>query len=388
MDLNRILVVSLVLITGIFLTTAGSFAGKPEKPDKCSPWPECKDDGGDPPPPPVESCADASGIFPSFAYTTRINDGKRGSHSGTNVHLANSDGTCSIIIYTQNDRERLVPNYRQIGNHGRIVWSQSGLGNEVLGRRHPDGGKAVVQMLDFSLDNGALDGEASLSTVYMYQGSNANGGGEPELSSDGSVVFFGQHERLENGEEPASLYSIDLSNCTSLCSADLIIPPGAGGQADIAINRNGQRDRIYRTSSGGGFGITFIEATDTGYSDLRTVVLPEELGTSKITKIAVGNWDYDMDGSAEEVIAIALNYIQNTIYIIDVSDCAAADGSSQPTCLASGESTILRTGIEGAKASFIGEDLLVANGDNVEFLDTDSETPTFLLQGDSPDSAE
>jgi hypothetical protein len=388
MNILRLSTLSLAVTLGVLALAYAnpSFAGK--KCDQDPTHPSCGDDGGDPPPPPVESCAGASGVFPSFAYTTYIYDGKKGSQSGTNLHLANSDGSCSIIIYTQNDRERLVPNYRQIGNHGRIVWSQSGLGNEVLGRRHPDGGKAVVQMLDFSLDNGALDGEASLSTVYMYQGSNANGGGEPELSSDGSVVFFGQHERLENGEEPASLYSIDLSICTSLCSADLIIPPGAGGQADIAINRNGQRDRIYRTSSGGGFGITFIEATDTGYSDLRTVVLPEELGTSKITKISVGNWDHDMDGTAEEVIAIALNYVLNTIYIIDVSDCETADGSPQQSCLASGESTIVRTGIVGARPSFLGEDLLLGNGDNVEFLDTDSLDTTFLLQGDSPDSAE
>jgi hypothetical protein len=222
----------------------------------------------------------------------------------------------------------------------------------------------------------------------MYPGSNPSAGGEPELSADGSVVFFGQAERLENGEEPASLYSIDLSNCTSLCSAELILPPGTGGQSDIAINPSSQRERIYRASSGGGFGITFIEATETGYSDIRTVVLPEELVTSKITKISVGNWDYDTDGTAEEVIAIALNYILNTITIIDVSDCDAADGSPQQTCLASGESTILRMEIEGARASFLGEDLLLGNGDNVEFLDTDSLDTTFLLQGDSPDSAD
>ena len=243
-------------------------------------------------------------------------------------------------------------------------------------------------MLDFSLDNGALDGESSVSTVYMYPGSNPNGMGQAELSSDGSVVFFGQHERLENGEEPASLYSVDLSNCTSLCSAELIIPPGLGGQAEMAINPSGQRERIYRTSSGGGRGVTFIEATETGYSDIRTVVLPEELGTSKITSISVGNWDHNSDGTANEVIAIALNYVLNTIYVIDVSACAASDGSSQLSCLATGESSILRTGIEGGRTSFQGEDLLLGNGDNVEFLDTDSLTTTILLQGEWPDSAE
>ena len=134
--------------------------------------------------------------------------------------------------------------------------------------------------------------------------------GQAELSSDGSVVFFGQHETLENGESLASLYSVDLSICTSLCSAKLIIP--LGGQAEMAINPSGQRERIYRTSSGGGRGVTFIEATETGYSDIRTVVLPEELGRSKITSISVGNWYHNSDVTANEVIAIALNYILST----------------------------------------------------------------------------
>ena len=43
MNLNRIIVMLVVLITGIFVASTGSFAGKPPK---CSPWPECKDDTG------------------------------------------------------------------------------------------------------------------------------------------------------------------------------------------------------------------------------------------------------------------------------------------------------------------------------------------------------
>ena len=383
MNLNRLIVVMVVLITGIFVVSTSSFAGKPPK---CSPWPSCKDDGGDPPPPPPAESCDVESGFPSFAYTTRINDGKRGTWSGTNVHLANSDGSCSIIIYTHPYRSLIIPSYRQFGDTGRIVWTQSG--EDDLGRRHPDDGKAVVKLLDFTLDNGALDGTPSPLTVYMYPGSYPNGMGQAELSSDGSVVFFKQSELLENGESPASLYSVDLSNCTSLCSAELIVPPGLNRFGHIAINPNGQRERIYIASSGGGFGVTFIEATETGYSNIRTVVLPEELGTSKITNITVGNWDHNSDGTADEVIAIALNYILNTIYIIDVSGCVTADGSSQQSCLASGESFILRSGIEGGSASFIGEDLLLGNGDNVEFLDTDSLTTTILLQGEWPDSAE
>ena len=84
MDLNRIIVVLVVLITGIFFAAAGSFA---EKPDKCSPWPACNDDS-DPPSPPPE-CDDPS---PSFAYIKR--GGKQSADKTT--YLASVDG-CNHI---------------------------------------------------------------------------------------------------------------------------------------------------------------------------------------------------------------------------------------------------------------------------------------------------
>jgi hypothetical protein len=45
----------------------------------------------------------------------------------------------------------------------RIVCTQPGEDN--LGRRYPDGGNAVVKMLGISLNNDALAGTPSFSTV-------------------------------------------------------------------------------------------------------------------------------------------------------------------------------------------------------------------------------
>ena len=59
------------LIASVFLIVAfaamGSYSPDAESapPDRCSPWPECKDGGEDPPPPPPAACVD---VFPDFVY--------------------------------------------------------------------------------------------------------------------------------------------------------------------------------------------------------------------------------------------------------------------------------------------------------------------------------
>jgi hypothetical protein len=80
MNLNKTLVVSAMLITGIFVAAAGSYAGKPVK---CSPWPECQDDSDPPPPPPPSECNDPS---PSFIYL------KPGWNNTDETYLSSADG--------------------------------------------------------------------------------------------------------------------------------------------------------------------------------------------------------------------------------------------------------------------------------------------------------
>lgn len=78
MNLNRIIVVLVVLITGIFVATAGSFAAKGGK------------GGGKPPPPPPAECNDPS---PSFVY---VKEGGRKSPDVT--YIASADGCISEPI--------------------------------------------------------------------------------------------------------------------------------------------------------------------------------------------------------------------------------------------------------------------------------------------------
>lgn len=130
MNLNKIVVVLVLLIAGVFVAATESIAGKP---DRCSPWPECKDDGGDPPPPPPPTgCTD---IFPGFVYTQEATRKEPGE-----IHLASSDGCRNELVI-------VGPSYAQMHMtadrlNGVIVWVEDP-GNVY---------QAIVRRLDFAVD--------------------------------------------------------------------------------------------------------------------------------------------------------------------------------------------------------------------------------------------
>lgn len=355
------------------------------KPDKCSPWPECRDDGEPPPPPPVESCANATGVFPSFAYSRNIYEGKHGTLSGHDLYIANSDGDCSIRIHTNEATDWLDVSYRQNGSQGLIVWKQSE--ETGLGRRDPDKGKPVVKMLAITVANGALI-NSSVSTAYMHPIGNSVSINDAELSPDGDTIFYSFEESDGAGGWVNSIHSIDVSGCTSECSSQLIVGQIIGGVSGLSMNSSGQR--LYFSVSDG-VGIGFVEVANSSYSDIRIIASESDLGGNPAGDTSVGNWDFDGDGSASEVLAVGLD----TVFaadILDVTNCVTTTPPSGSSCLASRESTILRSGISGSpwSLSFHGEDLLVLDLDAgvIELVDTDSLARTPLLQGTFPDSAE
>lgn len=115
----------LILITGVFLASTGSFAGKA---DKCSPWPECKDDGGEPP----TGCTD---IFPAFSY---VQPGTRRIPEET--RLASSEGcrTEPVLVPGQSTTMHMTANRKA----GVFVWAEE-TGNS---------GQYIVRRLDYTVD--------------------------------------------------------------------------------------------------------------------------------------------------------------------------------------------------------------------------------------------
>ncbi|VUX55289.1 exported protein of unknown function [uncultured Woeseiaceae bacterium] len=131
MNLNRIIVILAVLVAGALVASTSSFAGKPDKP--CSPWPACKNDGGDPPPPPPPTgCTDT---FPGFLYqveaTRKLPAELRiaSTDACRTEHVVFSSGLRAAAFHMTLDRSA-----------GVIVWSED----------HDN--QYIVRRLDFTVD--------------------------------------------------------------------------------------------------------------------------------------------------------------------------------------------------------------------------------------------
>ena len=111
--------------------------------------PHCEDE----PPPPPESCADAEGEFPAFAFARSVHDGRRGTWSGNDIVLADSTGTCEVTIFSLDFRANTDLKFRLNGNQGRIVWTQYTLEN--LERRETRRGP-VLKLLTFDVNAGEI----------------------------------------------------------------------------------------------------------------------------------------------------------------------------------------------------------------------------------------
>jgi hypothetical protein len=191
MSLNRLIVVLAVLITGIFFVATESFAGKP---GKCSPWPECKDDGGEPPPPPPTGCTDA---FPGFLYEVEAT-----RKLPAELHLASTEGCRTeqiailpdlrhgIAFHMTSDRSKGVVVWREdIGNNNQIIvrrldFTVDGLGDLILGdpvtilplvdEEAPQGDWLGYSSLDIS-------GDATHDSLYLATKRNRTFG--PDINS-------------------------------------------------------------------------------------------------------------------------------------------------------------------------------------------------------------
>src|SRR5262245_26665538 len=79
--------------------------------------------------PPPGSCAGAPGVFPAFKYekaTYRLDRKGRRIFDGWDVYLANSTGSCSVLILFKHGGQ----SYRQIGNEAVMAWATPG-GGEI-----------------------------------------------------------------------------------------------------------------------------------------------------------------------------------------------------------------------------------------------------------------
>jgi len=154
MNLNRIVVVLVVLITGIFVAAVGSFAAKGGK------------GGGKPPPPPTACAGAGADTFPGFSYEVEAR-----RKTPAEIHLASTDGCRSELVAVVSDlRSSALMHMTADGSKGILLWREDPGNTEHY----------IIQRQDFTVAaNGALSldplitllplaGEEAPAEDYLY----------------------------------------------------------------------------------------------------------------------------------------------------------------------------------------------------------------------------
>jgi hypothetical protein len=338
--------------------------------------------------PPPGSCSGAPGVFPAFAYQkdrTHIVERRRGGYrvyDGTDVYLANSTGSCSVLVAI----DASVDSYRQIGNEARIAYAH---GSEI-------------RLLKFPVDNGNVVPTAPL---IIHHGTDPYGIGGVELSADGNTLYFSDEFKTADEVWMDTLNLVDIASCGENCPLVNLLTLVNSGIGGLSINP--ANDRLYmsihhripdiRT-------VSLLEKQNGVWSSsLRHVVSDQDaayLTVNGFAGTALGQWDYDGTGAPKAVLAIHVERTSgDTIEIFDVANCGA---SGTQSCFVSGESSVVRIGIVGSPGSFTSmpaagdpaPNLLVAEGnwrdanELISEVDLDSMTVTPMVEGLNPDSAD
>ena len=187
--LPALLLALLMMPVAVYAHCAGNHTGN---------HPHCG--GEDPPPPPPESCADAEGAFPAFAFARSIHDGRHGTWSGNDIYLADSTGTCELKIFSLDFRAGTDVKFRLNGTQGRIVWTQYGLENQPR-----KGGVVgpVVKLLTFEMNDGEVT-NISHTVAWNYGFEDPVGIFGIDLSPDGNTAYY-----AFGNDAAGALYSLD-----------------------------------------------------------------------------------------------------------------------------------------------------------------------------------
>jgi hypothetical protein len=338
-----------------------------------------------PPPSPPTSCSGAPGVFPAVAYTrdkyrTAKKFGGTQVYDGADLYLANSTGSCSILIYPgTRDSSAGSVSYRQIGTEARIVWPQ---GSEI-------------RMLKFHVNDGSVVEPLPLvsSRIYLldYAPSGIN---DVQLSSDGQTIYYTDEVETIDGRWIDTLNSISVANCSLNCPrTPLYTFPDDNGADGLSINGSDEsrlymsiHDRVPNIRT-----ISFLEKQGGGvWTSLRHVVSNADPRYTDVTGFgssAFGRWAHDADTDVEyDVVAFTVERSSgDTTEVIDVSNCLAASIAGE-SCLDSEDSTIVKSGIAGHDSHFtstpsfgVGPHLLVKRGASMFDVDLDSQDGRLLF---------
>lgn len=334
-----------------------------------------------PPPPPGDGAACASSDdFPAMVYSVKrvVNEHKKFEETRTDLYLASSDGSCSIVIFSTTS-DAVGFSYSQGSTEGRIIWHQNG--EENAGRKDCTS-CPVIRGVTFEVSNKEITTPLPLTatTIYTHPVGDFVGLIDLELSPDGSRLFYSFEQSDPTVSWLDTLHVIDLTTCSQNCSPTLVHSLANTGIPGVSASPAGKRVFIGRHDRVTGINTVAVTEEQSGtWSTFRDVVTNQDIGYASLNSqfVSAALWDHDGDGTETEVLAFDRG--DGSFDIFDVENCST-NGSSQ-SCLAQGEATIVRTGIPGVLLTFTQHPssladtppnvLVFLNGDTTE-VDPDS----------------
>ena len=271
------------------LATSQTMAAKPTPPPP-------------PPPPPPQTCPVQTGVaFPALVYSkdkykTVKKFGGSQVYDGSDLYIANSTATCSILIFpgTRESSAGSFSSYRQIGTEGRIAY--------------PDGSQ--IKLLIFHMNTaGGIVEPLPLSPLVVYRTSvTPYSVNDVELSPDGQTIYFTEYSPADKHWQD-TLKSIDLSSCTANCTPQVLHTFALdNGVAWLSVSTANDRlfmsihDRVPDIRT-----ISFLQKAAGVWSSLRHVISHrDDQSYSDIRgfgSTAWAQWDYDSSTVPNDVVA-------------------------------------------------------------------------------------
>jgi hypothetical protein len=226
-----------------------------------------------PPPPPGSACVDKGGDFPAMAYSRGV-FAKGGNYQSTQFFVANSLGTCEVMVYDTADYNNapvFLSFHFDFGTgNGTLAWHQlQDNGRTPAGR--------VVKVAQFHVEGRVVQGlPLSATTLYRFPTSLNTGISGVALSPQGNrVAFSEEHQTVSGGPWTLQILicNVSLPATPEACQQSLetaltTIDSGASGTHDLTIGVDGssaeRRERIYfiyRPNSGS-VGLSDLVAID------------------------------------------------------------------------------------------------------------------------------
>lgn len=307
-----------------------------------------------PPPEPIDgtACVDSSGDFPALAYFDRVRVGKgRKIKKIATVYIANSDGSCSIPIWTGEDYGSAGGGFtfQLIENTGHILWGSN---------------TGEIFRWQFDIENRAIKTILPLGLPEVVFRLSEVGLGQTILSPDGNEIYFPQ-QVFDPAGEFATINVIDLETCANLplplpCSATRILTMENGGIASLTTSPDGSRIYFVLTNiPPDDASVSFIERDSNGtWSGIKDVVTNKDPGYEQYNFASGALWNRIsvalVDYPAGPIEMLAFNRadgdrIEEFIDLLSVADCDII--GEEGSCFANGNAALVGR-IEGELVEF------------------------------------